>query len=171
MDPQQRLLLEVSDEVLHDGGKPALSSAQEQRIGVIVGTMTYNPYACAQMRCSPTSLTSHLPCITANRISWVFNLKGASQTIDSACSSSLQALGLAFAECRNSQGSLKVLVAGSSIILDPRSFVAAEGLRLLSSVDRCRTFDAEADGIARGLDVGLAVLHSFAGRCKFCILA
>lgn len=149
MDPQQRLLLESSEEILHE-----LRTASPEgidllaRLGVCVGSMTYNPFAGVPMCNSPTSLTSHSPAILANRISHVLDLKGCSLMVDAACSSSLQAIRLAFLEIRT--GCPGVLAAGSSVICDLTTFRASEGLKLLSSVDRCKSFDESADGIARG---------------------
>lgn len=43
------------------------------------------------------------PALLSNRISWFFNLKGPSVTIDTACSSTLTALHLAGQSIRNGE--------------------------------------------------------------------
>lgn len=140
MDPQQRLLLEAAEELLPD------DCHVQRNVGVFVGCMIY-PSQHLHMDGGAISLTSHSPSILSNRLSHVFDLTGPSKTLDSACASSLIALHdveLAL----SGQGS--ALVMGSSVICDHRSFLAVEGLQLLSKVDRCKTFDVLADGIARG---------------------
>ena len=145
MDPQQRLLLEAAKELqaeqcLKDG---------PQNSAAFVGTMIYNPFFFSPPCDSARSLLSHSPSILANRISYTFDLKGPSVTFDAACASSLVAVhyGLRHISDFERAGALAM---GSSVICDRRTFLAAKGLQLLSSDNRCKTFDVSADGIARG---------------------
>ena len=56
----------------------------------------------------------------ANRISWFFDLRGPSITIDTACSSGLTALDLACQGLWAKTGGPEVaIVAGASLILSP----------------------------------------------------
>ncbi|CAJ1332048.1 unnamed protein product [Effrenium voratum] len=140
MDPQQRLLLE-----LFGGEAPQPGDA-----AVCVGTMTL------AVECN--DLTSRAPSILSNRLSYVFDLIGPSYTCDTACASSLNALQGAAREL--GEGCSRAYAAGCSVISEPRSFKAAEAMHhLLSPKDRCKTFDASADGIARGEAVGLLCLQ------------
>lgn len=152
MDPQQRLLLEVAEELLQKAGGHAIERTQalQEKVATFVGSMIYPSFEPTK---SALSLTSHSPSILSNRLSHVFDLKGPSETVDAACASSLVALHDAKLALVNGEQLKGALVLGSSVICDLRSFLAAEGLQLLSKskgVDRCKTFDTSADGIARG---------------------
>lgn len=58
------------------------------------------------------------PALVSNRISYVFDLKGPSVTIDTACSGSLVAIHQACQAIRT--GEIKqALVGGTNLILDP----------------------------------------------------
>jgi len=72
-----------------------------------------------------------------------------SMTIRTACSSSLTGLheacmALARGECTSA------VVGGTSIITAPRMTIALTGQGVISPTGTCKTFDANADGYARG---------------------
>ncbi|MGB7875090.1 MAG: beta-ketoacyl synthase N-terminal-like domain-containing protein, partial [Anaerolineales bacterium] len=97
MDPQQRLLLEVSWEALENAFIPP-SSLAGTRTGVFVGISSYD-YSRLQFD-DPENLdayagTGNAHSIAANRLSYVFDLRGPSMAVDTACSSSLVATHLA----------------------------------------------------------------------------
>lgn len=58
----------------------------------------------------------------ANRISHFFDLRGASMTIDTACSTSVVALHQAVQSLRNEEASMSI-VGGSNLTISPDSFV------------------------------------------------
>src|SRR5947199_3297197 len=97
MDPQQRLLLEVAWEALEDAGQIAERLAGS-RTSVFVGVSS-SDYARMQMndvsRINAYSGTGGALIITANRLSYYFDLRGPSMAIDAACASSLVAVHLA----------------------------------------------------------------------------
>ena len=64
----------------------------------------------------------------ANRISYVFDLKGTSITLDTACSSSLVALHLACQSIRNGENT-QAIVCGSHIMLSPDTMVGMSMIR------------------------------------------
>jgi acyl transferase domain-containing protein len=92
----------------------------------------------------------------ANRLHYVFNLKGPSLLINSACTSAMYALHLAVTSIRNGDCD-SAIVAGSNWIMDPSSHIAMGKLGALSATSRSHTFDASADGYARG--EGFAALY------------
>lgn len=160
MDPQQRLLLEVAWEALEDAGIPPLSLAQS-RTGVFVGACA-NDYADLAGR-QPASkqdaylTTGNMLSIAAGRLSYTLGLQGPCMTLDTACSSSLVALHLACRSLRSHETNL-ALAGGVSLILSPDSMTALFRTQALSPDGRCRTFDALANGYARGEGCGLLVL-------------
>ena len=158
-DPQQRLFLEVAWEALENAGIVPAHLAGSQT-GVFVGLCTidyhrllYKNFACI----GPHSGTGTTPCITANRLSYLLDLRGPSISIDAACASSLVTVHLACQSLRSGESDL-CLAAGVNLILSPDSTIASSQTRLLSQEGRCRAFDASADGYVRGEGCGVVVL-------------
>ncbi|KAK3693043.1 polyketide synthase module [Podospora appendiculata] len=161
MDPQQRILLETVYESLETAGHP-LQAISGSPTAVFVGSMT-NDYYDIQVRDPETlpryNATGTNRSILANRISYVFNLKGPSMTVDTACSSSLVCLHLAVQSLRNGECE-SAIVAGSNIILDPVIFEAESSLHMLSKDSRSRMWDSSANGYARGEGAASLVLKT-----------
>ena len=95
--------------------------------------------------------------IAANRISYVWDLRGPSLTIDTACSSTMVALHHAVASLKARESSM-ALVCGSNIILNPDMFIHMTQLGFLSTDGRCRSFDASGNGYARGEGVAAILI-------------
>ena len=91
--------------------------------------------------------------ILSNRVNYIFNLRGPSITIDTACSSSLYALHLAVAAIRNGDCD-SAIVAASNTIMDPSTQMMMAKMGILSPSSTSHTFDAAADGYARGEGFG-----------------
>ncbi|KAI0879040.1 hypothetical protein GGS24DRAFT_486779 [Hypoxylon argillaceum] len=97
IDPQQRLLLEVAYESLENAGIP-IEAISGTEAACFVGGFThdYKNIVTRDIQAAPQySITGCAANMLANRVSWFFNLRGASVTTDTACSSSLAALHLA----------------------------------------------------------------------------
>ena len=101
--------------------------------------------------------SGNAPSIAAGRIAYSFGFSGPAITVDTACSSSLVALQMA---CRSLRaGETRVaLAAGVNVICAPETAVALSRGRMLAPDGRCKTFDASADGFARGEGCGVLVL-------------
>ena len=67
-------------------------------------------------------------CFLSNRISYFFDLKGPSMTLDTACSLSLSALHIACQSLRSREVSM-ALVGGAHIILEPDTMVGMSTFR------------------------------------------
>lgn len=95
--------------------------------------------------------------ILSNRVNYVFNLKGPSMTIDTACSSTMYALHMA---CRSLQAGdcSAAVVAGTNLIFGIEQHIASVRLGVLSPTSVCHTFDEAADGYARAEAVGALYL-------------
>jgi acyl transferase domain-containing protein/acyl carrier protein len=161
MDPQQRLLLEVGWEALENAGQSP-DSLEGSRTGVYVG-MCASDYAYLQLMSEDRSLldahfTSGIAhSIGSGRLSYLLGLQGPSVTLDTACSSSLVAVHLACQALR--AGDCRMALAGGvNLILSPDLYIALSHSRMLAPDGRCKTFDAAADGFARGEGCGLVVL-------------
>ena len=164
MDPQQRLLLEVTAEALDDAGLAGRVAGRS--VGVYVGgfmgdNQVTRHTAASRMLINAHTSTAGTFTMLSNRLSYVFDLRGPSMTIDTACSSSL----VAFHQAREAvvRGECEVaLVGGVNAMISPETFVSMCKGRFLAPDGRCKTFDASADGYARGEGAGVLVLKPLA---------
>lgn len=154
LDPAHRLTLQVVREALHSAGEipSALSTAQKYRIGVYAGvfsddwqdmhrrdTSFYHPY----------HLLGSKDFALSNRVSYEYDLRGPSMTLKTACSSAGVALHEAVRAIQ--RGDIDgAVVTGVNLIMAPGMSVAMTLQGTLSNEGSCKTFDAKADGYARG---------------------
>jgi acyl transferase domain-containing protein/acyl carrier protein len=157
MDPQQRILLELSYEAIDRAGM-SLERLNGSVTGVFLGMSTYD-WGLALERFSEKthSTTGRSPAIAANRISYLFNLRGPSMTLDTACSSALVALNQGYRSLLNRECDC-ALVGAVNLMLDPAVFIGFSRLHMLSPSNRCRAFDSRADGYVRSEGGGVLVL-------------
>ncbi len=161
MDPQQRLLLEVAWEALENACIDPLS-LNGLPVGVFIG-VTSHDYA--DLMGSLSSLddvnaymgSGNVANALAGRLSYFLGLQGPCLAVDTACSSSLVALNCA---CKSLQDGecQSALAGGVNLILNPAGMVYTCKAHMLSKDGYCKTFDAEADGFARGEGCGMVVL-------------
>ncbi|KAL9609603.1 MAG: hypothetical protein Q9167_005646 [Letrouitia subvulpina] len=149
MDPQQRLLLEVVYECLENAGA---KDWRGTNIGCYVGIFGED-WLDMDSKDTQNShmyrLTGYGDYITANRVSYEFNFKGPSMTIRTACSSSLTGLHEACQALYNGDCS-SAIIGGTNIIMTPRMTIAMTEQGVISPTGSCKSFDANADGYARG---------------------
>ncbi|HLF24789.1 MAG TPA: beta-ketoacyl synthase N-terminal-like domain-containing protein, partial [Anaerolineae bacterium] len=159
MDPQQRWALEVTWEALESTGR-APEQWAGSRTGVFIGISNID-YS-ALLLSDPARMnvyvgTGGAHCITANRLSYLLDFRGPSLIIDTACSSALVAIHLACQSLRS--GECDAAVAGGvNLVLAPEPTVAYCQARMMSVEGRCKAFDADADGYARGEGCGVVIL-------------
>ncbi|MBF0235419.1 MAG: acyltransferase domain-containing protein, partial [Desulfamplus sp.] len=163
MDPQQRLLLEVAWETFERAGINMQKLAGSDT-GVFVGIST-DDYTFFQMG-SPDLISAYTGpgkalSISANRISYQFDLQGPSMAIDTACSSSLVAMHQACQSLKRGECSL-ALAGGVNLILSPHMSIALSQAGMLAPDGLCKTFDASADGYVRGEGCALILLKRLA---------
>ncbi|MDH6145476.1 acyl transferase domain-containing protein/short-subunit dehydrogenase [Kitasatospora sp. GP30] len=158
MDPQQRLMLELAWEALEHAGTPA-ARLKDTRTGVFLGAIADDYATLTRRRQEPGAytLTGLQRSIIANRISYWFGLHGPSIAVDTGQSSALVAVHLA---CESLwRGDSEVALAGGvnlNLLPDTTGTIARTGA--LSPDGRCYTFDARANGYARGEGAGLVLL-------------
>ncbi|CAJ1376521.1 unnamed protein product [Effrenium voratum] len=143
MDPQQRLALQVAAMAMG----PQATGPSRGSVGVYAGQMDYD-WMVSSKAPAPYGSTGVAPSITANRISFVFDLRGPSMTIDTACSASLTAAHQAMQAMNDGPGA--ALVVGTHVLLAPDMYLHACKAKMLSPKGRCATFDQSADGFVRG---------------------
>ncbi len=159
MDPQQRLMLELAWEAMDDAGLVPERLAGT-KTGVYVGCSIseYGLFFLSDLSLTDTYVGSGTSLsIIANRVSYVFDLRGPSVTLDSACSSSLFGLHLACQSLRSGETRC-ALVGGINLCLTPPPLINLTKAGFNSSDGKCRTFDASATGYVRGEGGGMVVL-------------
>ena len=161
IDPQHRLLLEVVWEACEDAGLPATRLAGS-RTGVFVGISTHDY---GDMQTYPSSRgdidlytnSGTATSIAANRISYIYDLRGPSMTVDTACSSALTAVHVACQNLRAGDCDLAI-AAGVQLVLTPELTIGFCKASMLSRDGRCKAFDDEANGYVRGEGAGVVLL-------------
>jgi acyl transferase domain-containing protein/acyl carrier protein len=161
IDPQQRLLLETAWEAIEDAGE-VLDLEGGTDIGVFVG-VSHNDYQNIQGGATDRSgISAHSPTgsahsIAANRISYCFNLKGPSMSMDTACSSALTAVHIACEQILS--GRCKMAMAGGvTVMITPDGFIGFSQAGMLSPDGKCQAFAAEANGFVRGEGAGMVLM-------------
>lgn len=163
LDPQQRVLLEVSWEALEDAGIDP-DSLSGSDTGVFVGGFMLdnkltqlnplNRHTIASNTAVGMTLT-----MLSNRISYIYDLRGPSMSIDTACSSSMVALDQACRSIWTGDSSL-ALVGGVNIMHRPEIFIAMCKGGFLAPDGRSKAFDERGDGYGRGEGAGIVVLKT-----------
>ncbi|KAL3465723.1 hypothetical protein BJX64DRAFT_285326 [Aspergillus heterothallicus] len=150
LDPQQRMLLEVVWECMENAGQVDWKGSNT---GVFVGTwgddwqdfLAKDPQQTGGM----LNVSGAGDFAISNRISYEYNLTGPSITIKAACASSMICLHQACQALRDRSCDAAV-VAGTNLIITPTQTIAQTEAGVLSPTGQCRSFDASANGYARG---------------------
>ena len=162
MDPQQRVLLEMSWETFENAGiRPSTLRGSDCGVYIGISTSDYSSRMADDLSVIDASFaTGNTASIAANRLSYVYDLRGPSMAIDTACSSSLVAFHQA---CRSIvSGEITQALAGAvSLHLHPLGFISFSKASMLSRQGRCRVFDASADGYVRSEGGGLFLLKDY----------
>lgn len=151
MDPQQRITLELAWKAIEDAGYKA-GSLKASQTGVYMGAC--NTDYTELMESQVEEVDAYIPtgtsyAILANRISFWFDLKGPSITIDTACAGSLVAIYQAVRALQNGDCEY-ALAGGVNLCWTPRRFIALSRSGMLSKGGKCKPFDEQADGYVRG---------------------
>ncbi|MBI2948516.1 MAG: aminotransferase class III-fold pyridoxal phosphate-dependent enzyme, partial [Verrucomicrobia bacterium] len=169
MDPQQRLFLEGAWEALeHAGYDP---DAYRGAIGLYAGVYM-NTYLLANLCSSREFIESLLSFkrigafqtflgndkdYLTTRIAYKLNLRGPAITVQTACSTSLMSVCLAWQSLVNHQ--CDMALAGGITVTCPqrKGYLYQEG-GMMSPDGHCRAFDAQAQGTVFGSGMGIVVL-------------
>lgn len=159
MDPSQRLMLEVAYEAFESAGL-TLDTIAGSNTSVYAAQWTcdYRDMLARDLQHAPTyAATGTGTTLLSNRLSWFFDLKGPSLTINTACSSSMVALHEACESLRRGESDM-ALVASANVILCADMFTYLGMQNFLSSSGKCKSFDASGDGYGRGEGIAALVL-------------
>ncbi|PRQ06869.1 type I polyketide synthase [Enhygromyxa salina] len=158
MDPQQRLLLEIAWSALADAGLP-LASVRGSETGVFIGASGFDwtLLAFAEQTIDAYSATGSSHSILANRLSYLWDLRGPSFSIDAACASSLVAVHLGVAALRRRECD-RVIAGGVQAHLVPHTTMSLARFGMMAADGRCKAFDSRGDGFVRSEGCGVVVL-------------
>ncbi|MBA4696807.1 MAG: AMP-binding protein [Legionella sp.] len=151
LDFRQRLLLQCAFRTLEHAS--ILSAALDHKAVAcfIAATGMDSMLASSkqQIPAHPYTLSGNSLSMLANRLSFYFNWKGPSATVDTACSGSLTALARAIDSLILGKADL-CFVGSANLILDNDFTDALQAGRFLSPQYRCASFLDQADGYVRG---------------------
>ncbi|ROT41106.1 putative polyketide synthase [Sodiomyces alkalinus F11] len=159
MDPQYRLQLESTFEAMESAGVTIADMAGTQT-SVFAGAF-FRDYHDVLMRDPETLpryfMTGNGAAMVSNRLSHFFDLRGASATIDTGCSTGLTALHLACQSLQTGEAAMSV-VGGVNVMINPDMFVSMSNLGLLGPDGRSYTFDHRGKGYGRGEGVATLLI-------------
>ncbi|KAJ5556997.1 Type I Polyketide synthases (Type I PKS) [Penicillium frequentans] len=151
MDPQQRHTLESVYEAIESAGI-TMSSLAGSKTAVFANT--YNRDWFSIVLRDPEAIPKYQAlgtgdALISNRVSYFFDLRGPSMTLDTGSSGSMVALHQACQSIRCGESS-QAIVSAANLILDPELLVGMSNLGFLSDNGRCLTFDSRGNGYGRG---------------------
>lgn len=151
MDPQSRIMLEIAYEAFENSGL-SLENVAGTNTSCFIGNFTtdYREMLLRDPDAAPRYSFSGLGQeMLSNRLSWFYDLKGASSTVSTACSSSLVALHQGCQSLRMREAEMSI-VGGCNLLLNPDMFLLLSNMQFLAQDGRCKSFDAKGDGYGRG---------------------
>ncbi|MDO9526791.1 MAG: SDR family NAD(P)-dependent oxidoreductase [Gemmobacter sp.] len=165
MDPQHRQFLEVAWEALENAGHPPehVKGSVGVYAGCGMGSYFYFNICSNRDLVQNTGMfllrhTGNDKDFLSTRVSHIFDLRGPSLNIQTACSTSLVAMHVACQSLLN--GECDMALAGGATIELPhaRGYIFEEG-EILSPDGQCHAFDHRAQGTVFGSGAGCVVLR------------
>ncbi|EFQ36395.1 beta-ketoacyl synthase domain-containing protein [Colletotrichum graminicola] len=159
MDLQQRIVMENVYEAIESAGL-RLEDVKGSKTSVFAAQFTDDVRSILQE--DPDLSVKYKPigtsaAILAARVSWFYDLRGASFTLDTACSGSIVALHTGAQDLRAGLSDMSI-ITGVNIIESPEFMFRASGLGMVSPDGKCYSLDARANGYGRGEGVGTLIL-------------
>lgn len=164
--------LAAAQEALQDSG--CLTSTSPQRVGIVLGTSLsgITTIAQTQQECdekgvykvSPRFVPKVLGNIAASQIAIAHGIRGPSFTVNTACSSGVDAIGLASALLQMGEADVVLAVGAESVLCAIMVSGLAQSRALSTRNDTpetaCRPFDQTRDGFVIGEGGGALVLET-----------
>lgn len=149
LDPVQRLFLEVCWEAIEASSLPR-TGLPGSATGVYAGSIWNERGAASRPgRHTMHTATGSSLSMVANRVSYLYDLRGPSVTLDSACSSSLVAVHMAAQALRLGEIDA-ALVGGVNLLQSAATMADLTAFGGLAPDGRSKAFGADADGFGRG---------------------
>lgn len=156
MDPQQRIFLETAVEALENAGLTE-EALKESKTGVYVGfSINDDNYIDILSKDDPNVALGNQPSLLAYRLSFLYDLRGPTMIIDTACSASLVAVhqacqSIAAGDCE------QAIVGGVNIRIFP-AIREINNLGIEAYDGRCKSFDEKANGTNIGDGVAALII-------------
>lgn len=172
VDPQQRLMMELTWEALEHARIPA-SELKGEPVGVFIGSSGNDFMLLAALGLGserdpnvPVSAEAYaimgsVSSIIPNRVSYFFDFRGPSVSVDTACSSTLVAVHEAVQALRNGDADL-ALAGGVNMLLAPMATLGFDANGGVAKDGHIKAFSNDADGMVRSEGGGLVVLKRLA---------
>ncbi|KAG5679912.1 hypothetical protein PVAND_009448 [Polypedilum vanderplanki] len=160
MDPQCRMMLEHAYEAVLDSGTNPIS-IRGTKTGVFVGVCySESEKTWFYEKATPdgSGLSGNSRALLANRISFVLGLTGPSLICDTACSSSMTALDMAYNAIKCGECDA-AFVGGTNLVLHPLISLQFARLGVLSMSGYCSPFDEKASGYTRSETTAIIFLQ------------
>lgn len=155
IDPQLRKLIESVWNAIGDSGYK-VKDFQKKETGVFVATTGNSGYLDVMKR-EAQEYEVETPALYANRLSHVFNLKGPSQVVDTACSSFIAAMERASHAFQ--RGDCKqAIVATATLNLSSHELIKEDLTGIYSKSGETKSFSEDADGFVRSETIGSIVV-------------
>ncbi|KPM37670.1 Lovastatin diketide synthase LovF [Neonectria ditissima] len=159
LDPQQRILMETTYEALENAGQTiARLKGSDTSVHVGAYATDFERMGYKDMARTPKAhMIGTGIAILSNRISYVFDLKGPSSTVDTGCSGSMVALHQACHGLRARESKMAI-VAGTQLVLTPDQIIPMSSVGMSNPDGKCYVFDSRGAGYARGEGVVTFIL-------------
>ena len=166
-DPLQRLLLEVSYEAFENAGIPISKLAGSNTSAYASSFMNdYKTISAFDVDHQPLhASTGNSIAMISNRLSWFYDLRGPSLTLDTACSGSMTAFHLACESIRSGESEI-ALARGVNLLLSPEPYISMTDFHFLSPDGISYSFDERANGYSRGEGFAAIVLKPLSAAIR-----
>jgi probable biosynthetic protein (TIGR04098 family) len=155
IDPQLRKLIETVWHAIGDSGYKVKDFSKNET-GVFVATRGNSGYL-EVMKRNHLPYETESPTLYANRLSHVFNLKGPSEVVDTACSSFIAAIQRASHAFDRGDCS-QAVVATATLNLSAYELTKEDLTGIYSKNGTTKSFSEDADGFARSETIGAIIV-------------
>jgi probable biosynthetic protein (TIGR04098 family) len=155
IDPQLRKLIETVWYAIGDSGYKVKDFGKSET-GVFVATRGNSGYL-EVMQKNNLPYETESPTLYANRLSHVFNLKGPSEVVDTACSSFIAAIQRA-AHAFDRGDCTQAVVATATLNLSAYELTKEDLTGIYSKNGTTKSFSEDADGFARSETIGAIIV-------------
>ncbi|MGZ8926867.1 MAG: condensation domain-containing protein, partial [Methylobacter sp.] len=156
MDPRQRLLLMSAYQTFADAGY-APESLKQSKTGVFVAIQDNEYLQLLKDAGVDTGEWYAQTCLLANRISYFFDFRGASEIIDAQCPGAAVAIHRAVNALRSGEID-QALVGAANLLLRPEPFALLSDSGQLSPTDSVNSFGLHAQGHLRAEGIASLLL-------------
>ncbi|GGX26828.1 beta-ketoacyl synthase N-terminal-like domain-containing protein [Aquimarina muelleri] len=164
IDPQERLLMQEVYKAFQDAGiAPKKLAGTDAAVYVAYEYAEYENYLRKNIdkipvgKYGPVFTSSSPTYYLANRLSFLFDFYGPSESINANCAGSAVAINRAYYSLINNESSVAV-VGGASLNLFADDYISLSQYGMLSPTGTCGVFDDDANGFTRGEGVAAVVL-------------